>query len=97
MLRHPGPPPVNLAGSPLRGETGSVLVRRARYAHRQGPLCGREGVHLVPARGQRGRAQAVGHRGRTSRIHMRIRDGLGQMADWLNPVVAGWMSYYGRF
>jgi RNA-directed DNA polymerase len=41
--------------------------------------------------------KAMGHRVRSWRIHMRVRDDLGQLADWLNPVVAGWMNYYGRF
>jgi group II intron reverse transcriptase/maturase len=30
-------------------------------------------------------------------IHRRTRLSLQQLADWINPVVAGWMNYYGRF
>jgi RNA-directed DNA polymerase len=28
---------------------------------------------------------------------MRIRDDLAELAEWINPIVAGWMNYYGRF
>ena len=28
---------------------------------------------------------------------MRTRDDLGELAAWINPIVAGWMTYYGRF
>jgi RNA-directed DNA polymerase len=31
------------------------------------------------------------------RIHTRTRHGLGELAALINPVVAGWMNYYGRF
>ncbi|REH17880.1 RNA-directed DNA polymerase [Kutzneria buriramensis] len=41
--------------------------------------------------------KAMGQRLRSWRIHMRVRDDLDQLAGWLNPVVAGWMNYYGRF
>jgi RNA-directed DNA polymerase len=41
--------------------------------------------------------KAMGQRVRSWRIHMRVRDDLSQLADWLNPVVTGWMNYYGRF
>ena len=34
---------------------------------------------------------------RSWRIHSRTRHGLQELADWLNPVVRGWMTYYGRF
>ena len=30
-------------------------------------------------------------------IHTHTRPSLQELADWVNPVVAGWMNYYGRF
>jgi RNA-directed DNA polymerase len=34
---------------------------------------------------------------RRMRIHLRTRHSLDDLARWLNPIVAGWMNYYGRF
>jgi len=34
---------------------------------------------------------------RSMRIHRRIDLTLGDLARWLNPIVGGWMNYYGRF
>jgi RNA-directed DNA polymerase len=31
------------------------------------------------------------------RIHRRTGLSLNDLAAWLNPIVAGWMRYYGRF
>ena len=31
------------------------------------------------------------------RIHWRTDLSLDDLADWLNPIIAGWMHYYGRF
>ena len=31
------------------------------------------------------------------RIHRRTDLSLDDLARWLNPIVAGWMNYYGRF
>ena len=31
------------------------------------------------------------------RIHMRTTKNLEELAEWINPVVRGWMNYYGRF
>jgi RNA-directed DNA polymerase len=39
----------------------------------------------------------MGRRVRSWRIHMRVRDDLAELAEWINPIVAGWMNYYGRF
>jgi RNA-directed DNA polymerase len=41
--------------------------------------------------------KAMGRRVRSWRIHMCIRDDLAELAEWINPIVAGWMNYYGRF
>jgi RNA-directed DNA polymerase len=34
---------------------------------------------------------------RAMRIHRRTTLSLDDLARWLNPIVAGWMNYYGRF
>jgi RNA-directed DNA polymerase len=34
---------------------------------------------------------------RTWRIHLRTATDLNELAAWINPVVRGWMTYYGRF
>jgi RNA-directed DNA polymerase len=34
---------------------------------------------------------------RVMRIHRRTTLTLDDLARWLNPIVAGWMQYYGRF
>jgi RNA-directed DNA polymerase len=34
---------------------------------------------------------------RTMRIHRRTTLTLGELAQWLNPIVSGWIQYYGRF
>jgi RNA-directed DNA polymerase len=31
------------------------------------------------------------------RIHLRTTSDLAGLAEWMNPVVRGWMNYYGRF
>ena len=34
---------------------------------------------------------------RDLRIHRRTDLTLDDLADWLNPIIAGWMHYYGRY
>jgi RNA-directed DNA polymerase len=41
--------------------------------------------------------KVMGQQAREWRIHRRTRLELGELADWLNPIVSGWMTYYGRF
>ena len=41
--------------------------------------------------------KAKGDRLRKMRIHRRTDLTLNDLAAWLNPIVAGWMRYYGRF
>ena len=41
--------------------------------------------------------KAKGVRLRVMRIHLRTDLTLDGLADWLNPIIAGWMRYYGRF
>jgi RNA-directed DNA polymerase len=41
--------------------------------------------------------EAKGARLRAMRVHRRTDLALGDLARWLNRIVAGWMNYYGRF
>ncbi len=41
--------------------------------------------------------KATGARLRALRIHGRTNLSLTELARWLNPIVAGWMNYYGRY
>jgi group II intron reverse transcriptase/maturase len=41
--------------------------------------------------------KATGVRLREMRIHRRTDLALDDLARWLNPIIAGWMRYYGRF
>lgn len=41
--------------------------------------------------------KAKSERLRELRIHMQTNLSLNDLARWLNPIVAGWMNYYGRF
>ena len=34
---------------------------------------------------------------RSWRIHLRTAMELQDLADWINPIVRGWMTYYGRY
>lgn len=41
--------------------------------------------------------KAMGQQVREWRLHRRTRLELIELADWINPIVSGWMTYYGRF
>jgi RNA-directed DNA polymerase len=41
--------------------------------------------------------KAMGKQIREWRIHLRTRFDLNELADWINPILSGWMTYYGRF
>lgn len=41
--------------------------------------------------------KAMGEMVRSWRIHRRTGSELSELAAWINPIVAGWMQYYGRF
>ncbi|WP_327137419.1 group II intron reverse transcriptase/maturase [Streptomyces sp. NBC_01340] len=41
--------------------------------------------------------KAMGQQVREWRVHRRTRLELIELADWINPIVSGWMTYYGRF
>ena len=41
--------------------------------------------------------KAKGQQVRDWRIHKRVESDLAELAAWINPVVRGWMNYYGKF
>jgi RNA-directed DNA polymerase len=60
---------------------------------------GRSGAHFTsfqPAISPEA-LKAKGDRLRELRIHRHTNLSLNDLARWLNPIVAGWMNYYGRF
>jgi RNA-directed DNA polymerase len=60
---------------------------------------GKTGVHFIsfsPAISPEA-LKAKGARLRELRIHRRTNLSLNDLARWLNPIVAGWMNYYGRY
>jgi len=57
---------------------------------------GRFFTSFLPAM-SRDALKARGDRLRELRIHRRTDLTLDDLAQWLNPIVAGWMHYYGRF
>jgi RNA-directed DNA polymerase len=42
-------------------------------------------------------AKRIGQEIRGWRLHARIGRTLGELAEWINPIVRGWLLYYGRF
>jgi RNA-directed DNA polymerase len=41
--------------------------------------------------------KAMGQRVRGWRVHLKVSSDLADLARWMNPIVRGWMQYYGRF
>ena len=41
--------------------------------------------------------KAKSDRLRELRIHRHTNLSLDDLAEWLNPIIAGWMNYYGRY
>ena len=71
-----------------------TITLRAREA-----VNGKTGVHFIsflPAISPEA-LKAKGARLRELRIHRRTNLSLNDLARWLNPIVAGWMNYYGRY
>jgi RNA-directed DNA polymerase len=64
--------------------------RKARYPD------GKAFTSFLPAVSPEAR-KAMGQQVREWRIHRRTRLELIELADWINPIVSGWMTYYGRF
>jgi RNA-directed DNA polymerase len=66
---------------------------RAREARRKN---GKSFTGFLPAISDQA-LKAKGERLRELRIHRHTTLTLNELAAWLNPIVAGWMHYYGRF
>jgi RNA-directed DNA polymerase len=66
---------------------------RAREARRKG---GGSFTGFLPAISAEA-LKAKGDRLRELRIHRHTNLSLDDLAEWLNPIVAGWMHYYGRY
>jgi len=41
--------------------------------------------------------KAKGRMVRRWRLHLRTTSDLGELARWMNPIIRGWMNYYGKF
>ncbi|MGH3973986.1 MAG: group II intron maturase-specific domain-containing protein [Pseudonocardiaceae bacterium] len=41
--------------------------------------------------------KAKSHMVRRWRLHLRTTNDLAELARWVNPVIRGWMQYYGKF
>ncbi len=39
----------------------------------------------------------MGQEIRRRRVHLRTTADLAELAEWMNPIIRGWMSYYGKF
>ena len=63
--------------------------RRATYPD------GKAFTSFLPAAVVAEALKAMGLRVRSWRIHRRTGDDLGELAGWINPIVAGWMEYSG--
>jgi RNA-directed DNA polymerase len=57
---------------------------------------GRYFISFLPAMSPEA-LKAKGAQLRKLRVHRRTNLSLGDLARWLNPIVGGWMNYYGRF
>ena len=89
----------------LQGRTAAGLARAhvvhvpglhvpARAAH--GDRNGKMFTSFLPG-GQQGCPEEDERRGASWRLHTRIGTDPGELARWINPIVRGWMQYYGRF
>ena len=38
-----------------------------------------------------------GHEVRGWKLHLRTTCDLAELAEWMNPIIRGWMNYFGRF
>ena len=83
--------------------------RRAAYEHTsftflgftftQRTVLGRSGAMFngfLPA-ASAAALKAMGRRVRRWRLHRHNAKDLAELAEWVNPIVAGWMNYFGRF
>ena len=66
---------------------------RPREARRKD---GKKFVSFLPAVSPEA-LKAKSDRLRELRIHRQVNLSLDDLAEWLNPIIAGWMNYYGRY
>ena len=82
-----------------RGEHEHTSFTFLGYAFRPREARGKNGKHFtafLPAISPEA-LKAKSDRLRGLRIHRRTDLSLDDLARWLNPIVAGWMNYYGRY
>jgi group II intron reverse transcriptase/maturase len=68
------------------------MFRRRTVRTRSGVLFGGFGPAISPAA-----LKAISREVRRWRLHRRTRHDLADLAERINPIVRGWMNYYGRF
>ncbi len=82
-----------------RGEHEHTSFTFLGFAFRPREARNKRGVHFtsfLPAISPEA-LKAKGARLRELRIHRRTDLTLDDLAEWLNPIIAGWMRYYGRY
>ena len=83
-----------------RGEYRAHVVYVSRF-HFPAARCagqGRQDVRLVSACGQQGRLEQDRTRGAVlATAPPNVGQSFGDLARWINPIVRGWMQYYGAF
>lgn len=60
------------------------------------PRTGRKFASFLPAVSRQALVE-MGRQVRRWRLHLRVGATLADLARWINPIVRGWMQYYGRF
>jgi len=82
-----------------RGEFGHTSFTFLGFTFRGRKALGRNGEYFtgfLPAMSTEA-LKAKGDALRSMRVHRRTDLSMGDLARWLNPIVSGWMTYYGRF
>lgn len=64
---------------------------------RAAPRTGAVVLHRVPARDQQESSKKLSETVRSWRLHRRTGSSSTELAAWINPVVRGWMAYYGHY
>ena len=82
-----------------RGSFECVSFTFLGYTFRPRKARGQDGRFYVGflAGASREALAAMGQQVRGWRIHRRVGFDLKQLAEWINPIVSGWVTYYGRF
>jgi len=82
-----------------RGKFGHTSFTFLGFTFRGRKALGRNGEYFtgfLPAMSTEA-LKAKGDALRSMRVHRRTDLSMGDLARWLNPIVSGWMTYYGRF